>query len=183
MELLKYSSLVTYPLLAIGTLWVIRRAKGFNHKKTSFSNSIHNITSKRIKFLFCILFPMKGILDLLFSYYIIQKLSLSLNDIATISLITYSLLFSSLAFIREDNYSRIHVFIAYLSGVLWFIGSLRLTYLIASPFFFTATCICFVIPVFISFACLFLKKLTMPIQAGVVTFMFVWSLLFVLLYL
>jgi hypothetical protein len=177
MDLLKYSGIISSPLVAILVLVLITNMPGYSVFRNTLSQSILFIKSNHKLLLFRFIFIIKGILDLTFSAYLIYKSNIDIFSITGIILLIYPVIFTVGGFITEADSSELHNKIIYFSGLLWLVGNLLLSIQMHDKLLIFGLLIVFIIVLLISYIYNKRKKLNYIAQSFCMTIIWLWILL------
>jgi len=182
-DFFKFNSLVSVPLFGMIAYLLIRKNPQFSFSKHTVSKSILFLHHPVKNFLFRFNFIFKALLDLSFALYISQYFNIPLITFPVLSMMISALFFGSLAYFIEGKYSKIHHVITYTSGVFWAISQISLAQLTNDNFFILFTNILTLIVIFLAFGFMFVKKTNVFVQITCLSLLYLWTIIFIFLYL
>jgi hypothetical protein len=182
-EIFKYNTLISVPLFAIISLWLIQRVPDFSFSQHTVSKSVLLFKNSKQELIFRLNFLIKALLDLGFVWYLIHYFKLSIFSPLPLLLIPSALLFGSLAYFVEGKQTLIHQINAMGSGVLWALGQFCLSRSIGNTFFIQFTNVMVTIPILLAFGFMFAKKTNVFVQILCMSFWYIWLFVLVFRYL
>ena len=182
-EIFKYGTLVSYPLFAVIFLFLIKKTPDFSFEKQTVSKSINYIKNPFSRIMFRLNFALKALLDLCFTFYVLERLKIFIFSPIGIVIILSIFLFGALAGFVEGKHTIIHNFLIYSYMALWAIGQILIAFFIGSISFTIFTVVFLTIPLVIGFWSLYKKTTNALIQALVLFFVYSWLIVFVFKYL
>lgn len=177
-EIFKFGNLLSVPLFGIITLFLINHTTNYSIRRHSISQSIKFLTNPHHITLFRLNFLLKSFLDLSFTLYLLDFYKLSLFSQTGILLIFSAILFGSLAYFIEGRYTKLHLSIVYLSGLLWAAGQLTIIQKLDNNVFYFFSLFMIITPIIIALAALMRKKITVPIQIICISMWYLWTTVF-----
>lgn len=183
MEIFRYGTLISCPLFALIALLLISRTSNFSIKKLTISKSVNYLKNPFLKQVFRFNFILKALLDLGFTFYVLNHLKLSYLSLIGILTIISIFLFGALAYFVEGKYTVIHNILIYSYMTLWVIGQILIANYIGNIIFTTFTLIFLLTPLVIGFWSLYKRATNILIQALDLFFVYSWLIVFVFKYL
>ena len=182
-EIFRYSSLVSVPLFSVVALFILKNVQEYSFNKHTISKSILFLNHPTKIVIFRVNFLIKAILDLSFALFVINHFEIPIWSFTSLMLISYAVLFGTLAYFVVGKHSISHKIITYMSGVLWMLGELSVVRLIGDGVFTIISLVLLSIPIILAFGYLFAKKTNVIVQAICMFIWYIWLLIFVFRYL
>lgn len=162
---------------------LVRKTTGYSFHKHTISKSIYFLNNPLQNVVFRLNFIIKAFLDFGFALFIISHFKLSFGSFISLSLLSSTVFFGTLAYFVEGKYTTPHKIATYTGGLFWVIGQLAVVRLIGDTGFTIFSTIFLSIPIFLAFGYLFAKKTNVVIQAVCMSIWYVWLLVLVFRYL
>jgi len=183
LETFKYFSLISLPLFLIIALFLIKKVPEFSFKKHTISKTALFLNNPFQLLIFRFNFILKSLLDLGFTWYLIDRFKFKATSPLFWLLIICPVIFSLLACYLVGKHTFAHRIIIDGYGVLWSIVQILLAQITSSSLFIEITYILSVSALIIAFGFLFAKKTNVIIQAVCISLLYGWLILFVFRYL
>ena len=175
-EFFKYLSLISLPLFCLIGLFTLKSIPHFSFSKGTFSESFVQIKTFPYQLLFRFNFLIKAILDLGFTWYIIQTLDLNWNSSIARFLILQNILFATLTYYVEGKHSLLHKTIIYSVGMLWLITQTLLAQFTLNSTFILLTDVSTIVISILAYYTLFSKKTNSIVQLICMLIFFTYGL-------
>lgn len=182
-NILKYSALVSFPLFGVVVLWLIRTLKNIDYSQHTISRTIMLLKNPTHRLVYRSSFVVKAIMDLGFAIYVIQDLRLIWFSPIAISLIVIPILFGSLAYYVEGEFSIAHKRLVYAFIVLWGFSQISLSFITKDWNFAMMTITATVIVSIVVLYYMYNNIANIFIQGFCTTVLYFWLVVFVTKYL
>lgn len=182
-QIFKYFSLISTPLFGLVSFLIVKSLPDFSFKKHTISKSVYFIKHKTTLSIFRLNFILKMILDLFFSWYLIDRLKILCNAPLFWLLILTPLLFGVLSYFVMGTYTLIHRILIFSYGILFGLSGILLSYQTNSLIFFCLTLLIVLISNFLIFEFFIKRKINVFIQIMSMSLMYGWLVLYVFRYL
>jgi hypothetical protein len=179
-EFFKYGALASLPLFGFVELFLAHRARDFSFSKHTVSQTISLLERRRHRILFRLNFVFKALLDLGFSWYVIERFRISLCSPLAWLLILWECLFALLAWaVHDERHYHLHKRLTFASGLIWAACQIWLGIMVGVPWFVGFSIVTAVLPVFIGLVLWRPHRVNFWVQISCVMFFYVWMAVFV----
>lgn len=182
-DFFKYGSLISMPLFAVMTLFLISRTCGFSFLRHTVSKSVLFLKNPKDVLLFRLSFLIKALFDLGFALFLLDHFQIYVFSALGMSLILMPMFFASLAWLTELNYHGAHVASAYASGICWVMAMISFSALVGNQIFLIATCLLGIFIAMISFGFFLARRVNVLVQMFCTVMLYIWCVYFVFWYL
>lgn len=181
LEVLKYGSIISIPLFGIILIFLLKDTDGYTLKNQTISRAILFLSKSKNKTIFRLNFLIKGLLDLGFAIFVINRLNIQIIPASLILL--SALIFSSLGYFTEAKSHSKHELATYTSGLFWLVGYFLIVQNIHDLLFTKATALIFSGVTLLTFGSMLQKRTNAFIQIICGSAMYLWMLYFIINYL